>query len=153
MNNKLSLILTPVLETLGFELVGCQLQSIGRQGQLLRILVDRLDREAGGVTIDDCARASHQIKGILEVENCIEGNYRLEVSSAGLERPLYTMAHYQRFLGSCVKIRMHEDKEGRRHFAGQIIAVDNEQVSLLIDGGTIVLPISEIDRANLVFEN
>ena len=147
--DKLRLALAPALESLGYELVGCELQSTGGQGQLLKVFIDKIE----GVTIDDCARASHQIRGILDVENTVPGDYRLEVSSPGLDRPLYILAHYQRFLGSRVKIRMREGMEGRRHFTGQMIAVDSEQVTLLVDGENFILPMSEIDKANLIFES
>lgn len=146
--DKLSSTLTPALEGLGYELIGCELQSNTRGGALLRVFIDKI----GGVTVNDCARASHQIKGILDVENSVAGDYRLEVSSPGLDRPLYTLAHYQGFLGSRVKVRMRESMNGRRHFTGQLTAANSEEITLLADGEHFTLPLSGIDKANLVFE-
>lgn len=145
--DKLRCALTAALESLGFELVGCELQSSTRAG-VLKVFIDKI----GGVTVDDCAQASHQIKGVLDVENSVPGDYRLEVSSPGLDRPLYTLAHYQRFLGSRVKVRMREGMNGRRHFTGQLTAANSEQITLLMDEESFTLPFSEIDKANLVFE-
>jgi len=147
LQDKLRRSLTLALEGLGYELVGCELQSNARAGALLKIFIDKI----GGITVDDCARASHQIKGILDVDNSMAGDYRLEVSSPGLDRPLYTLAHYQRFLGSRIKIRMREGMNERRHFTGQLTAVNSEQITLLVDGENFILPFSEIDKANLVF--
>lgn len=147
-NEELRLALAPVLESLGFEWVGCELQSVGGKNQILKVFIDK----EKGITINDCARASHQIKGILEVEKSISGNYFLEVSSPGLDRPLYTLAHYQRFVGSRAKVRMHKSIEGRRQFTGTITEANDKYVVLLVDGQHFMLPLYEIDKANLVFE-
>ena len=146
--DKLQVILTPALAVFGFELIGCQLQSTGGQGQLLKIFIDK----PAGVTVADCAQASHQIKGILDLEKTVPGDYRLEVSSPGLDRPLYTLAHYKRFVGSKIKLRMHVGIGGRRQFTGQLTAVENEHVTLQVDGESFSLSIRDIDRAKLVFE-
>ena len=145
--DKLRCALMPVLDALGFELVECELQSSGPMS-ILKVFIDKV----GGITIDDCARASHQIRGVLDVENSVPGDCRLEISSPGLNRPLYTLAHYQRFLGSRVKICMRDAMNGRCHFAGQLTAVDNEGITLLMDGESFALPFSGVDKANLVFE-
>ena len=107
---ELRKLLEPAVSALGFELVGVEFVS-GRRG-LLRLYIDSED----GVTIDDCQAVSHQVSGLLDVEDPIQGQYSLEVSSPGLDRPLFRAADFERFAGHEVSLRLVAPVEGRRKF-------------------------------------
>ena len=94
-------ILEAAVTTLGFELVGVDYIAQGHRS-VVRVYID----SEVGVTVDDCARVSRQVSAILDVEEPIRSEYTLEVSSPGIERPLFTLAHYQRFIGRAVDIRL-----------------------------------------------
>lgn len=139
-------IIALAVEARGFELVGCELS---RQGsiKILRVFVDN----PAGVSLDNCSEISRQISAVLDVEDPISGRYTLEVSSPGLERPLYTANHYRRFIGREVKIRLREQREGRRYFRGIIAALDDEdRFTLKFDGKILQVPLEEIEKANLI---
>jgi ribosome maturation factor RimP len=141
---ELTQMLEPALITLGYELVGCELFHQGRHS-LLRVYID----SPQGITIDDCERASRQISVLLDVEDPMVGAYNLEVSSPGSERPLFTEAHYQRFIGSRVHIRLRRPQEGRRNFAGILQKVESGKVTVEVDEVGFVFAILEIEKANL----
>ncbi len=111
MTAPLEHILTPAVTALGFELLTWVLASEGHQ-KILRIYIDGPE----GVSADDCARVSQQVSASLEVNNLITGQFHLEVSSPGLDRPLITPEHYHRFLGKRVRIKLRIALEGRRNF-------------------------------------
>ncbi|ABS77646.1 ribosome maturation factor [Coxiella burnetii] len=139
-------LIAPAVEALGFELVGCELFRRGAT-RILQVFVDK----PGGIGLDECAKVSRQISAVLDVEDPIRGRYTLEVSSPGLERPLYTANHYRRFIGNKAKIRLREPREGQRQFRGMIVAVDNEeQVTLQLDNKILKVPLGEIEKANLI---
>ncbi len=139
-------LIEPVVNGLGYELVGIELSS-GRRSALLRIYID----QEGGITVDDCERVSHQVSGVLDVEAPIPGEYVLEVSSPGLDRPLFRKDHYERFTGSQVKIRLARQVEGRRNFTGFLREVKGDLVVLEEDGKVYNLPLDAIDKARLVY--
>lgn len=138
-------LLQGALAVYGFELWGYELNSF-EGNRRLQVYIDTPD----GVKVDDCERASRQIAAVLDVEDPIDGKYLLEVSSPGLTRSLYTVDQYQRYVGQSLKIRT-AGVEGRRTHKGELTQVTNEAVSLLVDGETVVLPFSDIEKANLVF--
>ncbi len=144
--NLNELIRQPV-EMLGYELVGIELTDAGH-GQLLRIYIDK----EGGINVDDCSSVSHQVSGVLDVEDPIRGNYFLEVSSPGIDRPLFYLEHYQKFCGKKVKIKMASPFNGRKKFTGQLVAVEGENILLDEDGLDYEIPFSLIDSARLVVE-
>lgn len=107
---------------LGYELVECER---GSQG-LLRVAIDQLPGAAGGefITVDDCEKVTRQLQLVLEVEGC---DYkRLEVSSPGLDRPLKTAAHYARFLGERIELTLKLPFQGRKKYAGLLMAGEAE---------------------------
>ncbi len=138
-------VIEPVVESLGYELVGVEYLTQGRDG-LLRVYIDAED----GIRIEDCQRVSHQLSGVLDVEDVIKGHYSLEISSPGLDRPLFSAAHFARFAGSEVKLRLDAPLNGRRKFRGTLIGVEDGEVRLLMDGEEVRVPLASIDRANLV---
>ncbi len=114
----------------------------------MRVFID----SPQGVTVEDCTAVSRQISAILDVENPIHGQYDLEVSSPGLDRPLVTPAHYQRFLGKRARIKLRQPLDGRRNFAGELLAIEDDTVTIMVDGETFALVLSNIEKANLVPE-
>ena len=142
---KLTQLIEPVIEGLGYELWGCEYVPRRRQS-LLRVYIDRRD----GVTLDDCSRVSHQLSGVLDVEDPIGGAYILEVSSPGLDRLLLKADHFRRFLGRRVKIRLKWLIDGRRHFDAQLRGVEGEQVRVVEQQTAYSIPLAAIERARLV---
>lgn len=140
-------IVEPVVLSLGYELVGMEFLTQGRNG-LLRVYIDIED----GITLDDCQRVSHQLSGVLDVEDVIKGQYQLEVSSPGLDRPLFKLEHFERFAGHKAKLKLITPVNGQRKFRGTLRGVRDGQVILEIEDGEIALPISAIDKANLIPE-
>ncbi|MFO1435988.1 MAG: ribosome maturation factor RimP [Gammaproteobacteria bacterium] len=116
---RLQTLLEPVVEGLGYECVGVEFQPVNGRSTLC-IYIDSEE----GVTVDDCERVSRQASAVLDVEDVIRGHYTLEVSSPGLDRPLFTPAHYRRFIGSTVHLRLHSLQEGRRNIEGRLSGVD-----------------------------
>jgi ribosome maturation factor RimP len=138
-------LVEPAVVGLGLELWGVEFHSAGNNS-LLRIYIDGPE----GVTVDDCARVSHQVSGILDVEDPISEHYTLEVSSPGMDRPLYTLAHFEAFRGHRVQIKLRVPFEGRRNFKGLLNGVEGEEVLLIVDEEEYLLPIDYIERANVV---
>jgi ribosome maturation factor RimP len=141
----LQALVQPAIEALGFELVGIEYLPQGGYS-LLRIYID----SEAGINIDDCERVSHQVSGLLDVEDVIHGHYNLEVSSPGLDRPLFTEDHFSRFIGQQVKIRLSVPLNGRRKFTGIIRGMSDGNVELEFDSERVYLPFNTIDKANLV---
>jgi ribosome maturation factor RimP len=144
---KIQEIIEPVVETLGYELVGIEYLSQGKHS-LLRVYIDHQN----GITIDDCERVSHQLSGLLDVEDLIRGHYNLEVSSPGLDRPLFTIEHFERFRNQKAKVKLSLPVEGRRKFTGIIHGVKDGNIVLEVDEQDIELPFSTIEKANLIPE-
>jgi len=132
---------------LGCELVGVETRSGGEHG-LVRIYIDT----PAGVTVEDCERVSRQVSALLDVEDPMRGPYTLEVSSPGLDRPLFTPAHYRRFIGQRVKVSLVRLHEGRRHVTGLLRAADDSGVTVTEGELHITLPYELIARGRLVPE-
>ena len=147
MKDRLSGLLEPVVEGLGYEFVEIEWSSAGRQS-VLRIYIDRTD--GSGVGLDDCERASRAIGAVLEADDPIGHEYSLEVSSPGFDRPLRTAAHFARFAGSEARIELVQPLEGRRRFRGRLGAVENGQVTIEVDRKEWKLPLAGISKARLV---
>jgi ribosome maturation factor RimP len=140
-------LLTPVVEGLGYELVGVEYHPSGKES-VLRVFID----SAHGVDVDDCARVSHQVSGVLDVEDPIAGEYLLEVSSPGLDRPIFKTADYDRFAGEAIRIKLRERIDGRRRYAGRLLGLQDEAVLIEEQGETVAVPIAAIDRAHVELE-
>jgi ribosome maturation factor RimP len=135
----------PVVLGLGHELVGVEFGP-SPQGSTLRVYID----DPGGVTLDACADVSRQLSAVLDVKDPIVESYQLEVSSPGVDRPLFREADYRRFAGRRVRVRMSIPQDGRRSFAGTLLGVAEGQVSLDVGGEVFRLRIAEIGEARLV---
>lgn len=143
--DQLKAILAPVVESMGFEFWG--VQYIQGRGAVVRIFIDHEE----GISVDDCADVSHQVSGVLDVEDPINTEYVLEVSSPGMDRPLFTLEQWQRFIGEKIKVRLLGPIEGRRRFTGELLEVneEDEQVLLRHDADVLLVPFGQIDRANV----
>ena len=141
---ELRFLLGPLVERLGYELVYVTLG--GSKTSELRMFIDA----PGGITVDDCERVSRQVSDVLDVEGMVEGEYTLEVSSPGLDRPLVKQEHFEQAQGKDVSIRMQGLHLGRRSFRGSLLEVRSDAVLVEVDGGLYELLYSEMQRANLV---
>ena len=140
-------LLQPVVEAMDCELWGLELQ-MGGKAKLLRIFIDR-DEEVG-VGIDDCERVSRQASAILDVEDVIPGEYILEVSSPGMDRPLYELDHYARYLGEEISLRLRFPYEGRRNYKGRLKAIEGDEIVVVVTDNEFLFPVEGIEKANLV---
>lgn len=142
---RLQGLLEPVVTGLGYEWVGLEFLSAGARSTL-RVYID-LD---GGITVDDCERVSRQVSAVLDVEDVIRGQYTLEVSSPGLDRPLFTPEHFRRFAGSEVRLQLRELVQGRRKLDGRLVGIDaGDEVTVLADGAEYRIPLANIAKARL----
>ena len=143
---RLKQVLEPVITALGCELWGIEMQLSGKK-KLLRVYIDRPEL---GVGIDDCERVSRQASAILDVEDIVRGEYVLEVSSPGMDRPLYELHHYDRYLGEVVSLRLRFPYEGRRNYKGRLKAVEGDEIVLVVTENEFLFPVESIEKANLV---
>ena len=142
---KINELLADEVASLGYELWGC-VYAPAKNSSLLRILIEKPD----GINVDDCAKVARHVGTILDVEDLIASKYRLEVSSPGLDRPLFELSHYQRFVGRAIKLRLHLPIEGQRNFAGTLISADSDENIVVANGEDEVrVSLVQIDRANL----
>lgn len=148
-------LLAPTVEALGMELLGVEFLPMPG-GSLLRLYIDRpgaapgAEMEGQGVTVDDCEEVSREVSAQLDVEDPISGNYTLEVSSPGLDRPLFTPEQVARFAGEMVKVGLKLPQDGRRRLQGRVIAVEGEAIRLDVDGEPFEIAFGNVDRARLV---
>jgi len=142
--HKINDLLLPVVEAMEYEFVGCRYLPQGAY-TLLRVYIDK----KGGVTLDDCSKVSAQLSALLDVEEPIASRYTLEVSSPGSDRPLFTLEHFQRFIGHKAVVRLCAPVDGRRNFKGKIINVDDGLVVIDADGEIFKLLYNTIELANL----
>ncbi len=152
--SQISALLAPTVTSLGLELLGVEyLPSPG--GAVLRLYIDLPATGEGGeppraVGIEDCEAVSREVSAQLDVEDPISGNYTLEVSSPGLDRPLFNAAQFQRFAGESAKVVLKLPQDGRRRLQGRIAKVAGDTVTFELDGGEFVVSVDNIEKARLV---
>lgn len=145
LEQKLQDLVLDSVEAMGFELVGIECQRAGRF-LTVRLYIDK----EGGVTIDDCSDVSRQVSAIFDVEDPITDKYNLEVSSPGLDRPLFTLAHFERFVGRDVVIHLRIPMLDRRKWQGKLTAVEGDLIHLEVEGNPQAFAFGNIQKANLV---
>ncbi|NWO05599.1 MAG: ribosome maturation factor RimP [Alteromonadaceae bacterium] len=143
---QLEEILRPVVEGLGYELWGIEFRSRGHES-MLRIFIDDAEN---GISIEDCEKVSRQISGVMDVEDPIQSEYTLEVSSPGMDRPLFRLEQYRDFIGHKAKIRLRMAFEGRRKFQGLIKGVEGDDVVIVVDDHEYLLPFDSIEKASII---
>ncbi|MBB6341607.1 ribosome maturation factor RimP [Pseudomonas fluvialis] len=142
---QLQAMLAPVVEALGYECWGVEFISQGRHS-LLRVYIDH----ANGIQVDDCEKVSRQVSGVLDVEDPISSEYTLEVSSPGMDRPLFTLEQFAKHAGEQVKIKLRSPFEGRRNFQGLLKGVEEQDVIVQADEHEYLLPVDSIEKANII---
>ncbi len=145
MKVELANLIEPTIEQLGYELSDLELKLGGRDG-IVRVFIDK----PNGVDLSDCEFVSRQLSAILDVEDPLPGHYRLEVSSPGLDRKLTKPAHFQRFLGETVRVKLRFPVAGRRNFRGILRSADDEKIEVEVDGEPHSLQIATIESARLI---
>lgn len=143
--DRLQELIEPVVDDLGYELVGVEYLS-NPKNRVVRIYVDA---EPGGIVVEDCERVSREVSALFDVEEPVPGQYTLEVSSPGIERPLFKGAHFARFAGETAAVQLDVPLNGRRRFKGEIVRADETSVVLNVDGQAVEMAIADIARAHL----
>lgn len=141
-----------VLADLGLECLGVEFMPSHGQSTLrvyLDVPVDA-DGAAREVTIDDCEAASRELSALLDVEDPVPGHYVLEVSSPGIDRPLFNAAHFAKVIGQEAKLLLKLPIEGRRRLRGRVVAVDGERITLDIDGQAFAVDHAAVESARVV---
>ena len=113
---------------------------------MLRIYIDA----EAGIDVEGCAKVSRQVSGVLDVEDPISGEYTLEVSSPGMDRPLFTLEQYKAYVGHVVQLKLRMPFDGRRNFKGVLSGIEDEDIVLIVDQDEYLLPIDHIEKANIV---
>ncbi|MAR00501.1 MAG: ribosome maturation factor RimP [Oceanospirillaceae bacterium] len=144
-HQQLTEMLAPVVESMGFVFWGLEFMSNGKHS-MLRIFIDHED----GITVDNCADVSRQISSVLDVEDPISQEYNLEVSSPGMDRPIFTLEQYAALAGNIVEVRLRMAFDGRRKFKGRLVGVEQEDVVVHVDDNEYLLPFELIDKAHVV---
>lgn len=134
-------------EALGLVFVGYESVASPRQ-TLLRIYIDTPE---GGIKIDACEKASKHLKSVLNVEEVFTGKFALEVSSPGIDRLLFEICDYERYVGESIKVRLHSAVEEMKNFTGVLKRVDNEMIVFVCDDKELNVPFHTIKKANLIF--
>jgi len=141
-------LIEPVVEGLGYECVGIDYHPHPRHG-LLRIYIDK----ENGILVDDCSKVSYQVSGVLDVEDPIPGNYQLEISSPGEDRPFFKVSQFERFIGSTVLVNLFKPIENRKKIKGSIEGVAGDIITLKEGDQVFEVPFSAMSKARLVPEN
>ncbi|WP_394174134.1 ribosome maturation factor RimP [Thalassotalea litorea] len=142
---KLTEMLRPAVEMTGMELLGIEYISAGNHS-VLRLYIDH----ENGVNVDNCADVSRQVSAVLDVEDPISTEYNLEVSSPGVDRPLFEKAHYLDVVGETVDVKLGMPLNGRRKFKGILEAVEGDNLIVEVDGESYELPVANVAKANLI---
>jgi ribosome maturation factor RimP len=144
---KLTAIVAPRLETMGFELV--RVAVLGRERPTVQVMADRADGSL--INVEDCEQISHYLSTVFDVEDPIPGAWNLEVSSAGIDRPLTRAQDWNRFAGHLARVDMSVPFDGRKRFSGIVLGADDKSGKLRLDDGSEAeLPLRDIRRAKLV---
>ena len=138
-------LVRPAVEALGHELWGCDYIPQGKYS-VLRVYIDG----ANGVTLDDCSEVSRQVAAVLDVEDIIKGKYNLEVSSPGIDRQLYELAQFHRYIGQEIKLKLHAAIEGKRNMKCDLLDVVEDELKILVDKQELHVPFASVAKANLV---
>jgi len=144
-DDKIRSMIEPAAEDLGFEIV--RVTYGGGRRPTLQIMAERAD---GTMTVDDCARLSRELSLVLDAEDPLPGEYVLEVSSPGIDRPLTRLKDFERWAGFDAKIELQMQQDGRRRFRGQIVSVDGGSIAMAVDGDMIHIVHSDVAKAKLI---
>ena len=145
--DKINTIVEPAINSMGYELSDIEVKRHGHE-ILLRLFID----QPNGISLDDCESVSRQVSLLLDVEDPISEDYVLEISSPGLNRTLKKYDHYQKFLNSEVKIKLHPTIEGRRNYRGRLISASKDQIVVEVDNEKHIIKMRSIENTRLIPE-
>lgn len=145
LEKKLTAMLESPVAAIGFELIGIEFVRAGKHSTL-RVFID----SENGIEVDDCAQVSHQISAVLDVEDPISTEYNLEVSSPGMDRPLFKVAHYQQVVGQEINVKLQTPQDGRRNFKGRLLSCEALSFKMQVDKQEFELAFDNVLKANLV---
>lgn len=145
LEQNLQEMLQDAVKDLGCELWGIECQRVGRF-MTVRLFIDK----EGGVTVDDCADVSRQVSAILDVEDPIADKYNLEVSSPGLDRPLFTLPQFERYIGQDIAVYLRIPVMERRKWQGKLERIEKDMITLIVDDQEQILVFGNIQKANVV---
>ena len=137
-------LIKPAIMSLGCQLWGVQL--IQSKHSILRVFIDT----EAGAGIEECEKVSRQVSQILDVEDPIRGEYTLEVSTPGMDRPLFKLEQFAKYQGEQISLRVHTPYKGQRNFKGLLCGIEGGDVVLRVEDTEILLPIEGIEKANVV---
>ena len=144
---EIAALLGPAINDLGLELYGVEFAPSTARS-LLRLYIDVADRP---VTLEDCEQVSREVSALLDVNDPIQANYTLEVSSPGIDRPLFTAEQFARYLGETAKVQLSSPQDGRRRAQGVIRSVENQRITLDVpDFGEFAFEFGNLDKAKLI---
>ena len=144
---RFAAIVAPTLADMGYELV--RISVLGRQRPTVQIMADRAD--GSQITVEDCEAISHAVGAVIDVDDPIPGQWELEVSSAGIDRPLTRRKDWNRFAGHLAKAELAIPIEGQKRFSGIVLGADGIHARMRLDSGVeVALPLTEIRKAKLV---
>ena len=146
LQDEIRALAEPTLTRLGLDLVAVEVTA-DQIGPVVRLSLER----PGGVTIADCTSASHHLSPILDATDPVEGAYRLEVSSPGIDRPVQRLSDFERFVGCRIKLRLFEGFS-RRRYSGDIAGVEGKEITLLVDGQEHTVHFDDVERTKLVLD-
>lgn len=147
LERKLTELLDPAVEAAGFELLGLEFVRAGKHSTL-RVYID----SEKGIEVDDCAEVSYQVSAVLDVEDPISTEYNLEVSSPGMDRPLFKPAHYMQIIGEVISVKLQMPQDGRRNFKGILMQCTDNNFIIKVDNDSFELAFDNVLKANLVPE-
>lgn len=145
LEQNLQEMLQDAVKDLGCELWGIECQRVGRF-MTVRLFIDK----EGGVTVDNCADVSRQVSAILDVEDPIADKYNLEVSSPGLDRPLFTLPQFERYIGQDIAVHLRIPVMERRKWQGKLERIEKDMITLIVDDQEQILVFGNIQKANVV---
>lgn len=145
--NDLHTLLEPAVKATDAQLWGVEYLPSGKHS-ILRVYIDKPD----GINVDDCEAASRQISALLDVEDPINGAYSLEVSSPGLDRPLFLLEHFTQLIGQKVALQLVAAVNGKRKIQGIIENVQDSKIIVQCEGEVLTIPFTNIAKANLVID-
>ncbi|KAL1037524.1 ribosome maturation factor RimP [Haemophilus influenzae] len=145
LEQNLQEMLQDAVKDLGCELWGIECQRVGRF-MTVRLFINK----EGGVTVDDCADVSRQVSAILDVEDPIADKYNLEVSSPGLDRPLFTLPQFERYIGQDIAVHLRIPVMERRKWQGKLERIEKDMITLIVDDQEQILVFGNIQKANIV---
>lgn len=147
LEQRLTALIEPALTFMGYELV--RVAVLGKERPTIQVMADRAD--GSQITIEDCEAISHQVSAMIDVEDPIPGAWNLEVSSAGIDRPLARVKDWNRFAGHQARAETLFPIDGRKRFSGVVLGADETEARMRLDDGTeVALPLAQLRRAKLV---